>query len=229
MKEYIEPCILPEKKQTLFRKAAKFLPGFLTRFLERKAQEYFTLKKQGHWREFKTGSVIDLGCGFGQFMEFAPSNISVTGINLNDEEIKVARKKGLKVVKADCRKLPFKPKSIDGVNCSHLIEHIDDPTTLLREAHRVLKKGGTIVVRTPDFLRYFDNFYDDPSHINPFTAKKLEKVLTYSGFLDISVKSGDYTSNWLMPLTIFPSIRIWIEDKLSKYSSHELLGIARKR
>lgn len=227
MNEYLEPYIAPKKSAGTLQAIIGLVPG-LRKFIATKSQEYYLLKKTNHWQYFSQGTVLDLGCGFGQFMECAPEKIAVIGINLNDDEIAVGRKKGLKIVKADCRKLPFRKDSVDGINCSHLVEHIIEPIDVLEEGKRVLKPDGVIVVRTPDLVRHFEHFYDDPSHINPFTKKKVEKILVYSGYKNVKVIYGDCTLNWLKPLTLFPRIRIAIENLISPIFSHELVGIAQK-
>ena len=49
--------------------------------------------------------------------------------------------------------LPFATGSIDEVHCVHVLEHVrrDKYPTMLREMHRVLKKGGACYVEVPDF------------------------------------------------------------------------------
>ncbi len=227
MKEFIEPYTPYTKGTGLIKRILGLIPG-LSNWIDKKAQEYYTLKKCRHWSSFSNGTVLDLGCGYGQFMECTPSNIKVIGINLNQEEIATARKKGLTIIKADCRKLPFSKNSVHGVNCSHLVEHIIEPMDILKEAKRVLKPGGIVVVRTPDLIRHFKHFYDDPSHINPFTKKKMEKVLVYSGFSNIRVTYGTCTLNWLKPFTIFPKLRVALEELASPVFSHELIAVAEK-
>lgn len=48
--------------------------------------------------------------------------------------------------------LPFKAGSFDGVNLSEVIEHIEHQARLIREISRVLKKGGVVVISTPNVL-----------------------------------------------------------------------------
>ena len=56
-------------------------------------------------------------------------------------------------VQGNALALPFKTCSIDEVHCSHLLEHLtrDKNSLVIREMHRVLKKGGLCYIETPDF------------------------------------------------------------------------------
>ena len=54
-----------------------------------------------------------------------------------------------------------------------VIEHIQNPTNILKEILRVLKIGGILIIITPNFKYLHKNFYDDPTHIRPYTEKSL--------------------------------------------------------
>jgi len=58
-------------------------------------------------------------------------------------------------VTGDIRALPFAEGSFSGVECHHVLEHLerDDAPVALREMHRVLRKGGTLDIAVPDMAR----------------------------------------------------------------------------
>lgn len=62
---------------------------------------------------------------------------------------------------SETTKLNFKPNSIDFVYCSHFFEHIEDSIAenLLKEAHRVLKPGGTFRLVVPNQQFFIDEYY----------------------------------------------------------------------
>jgi predicted SAM-dependent methyltransferase len=45
--------------------------------------------------------------------------------------------------------LPWDDETIDGINCSHFLEHLPDPKPFILECHRILKKGGFLRIKVP--------------------------------------------------------------------------------
>lgn len=50
---------------------------------------------------------------------------------------------------------PFATSSVDRVEASHVIEHLDKPFNVMKELHRILKPGGIAVIQVPHFSRGF--------------------------------------------------------------------------
>lgn len=119
-----------------------------------------------HWRaravdELKRGrrveKVLDLATGTGDFaIEMAKKmrTAEVTGIDMSEGMLRVARKKiareGLEkrveLVKGDCMKLPFESGQYDAVTVSFGLRNFAKLEQGLREAHRVLKDDGVLVI-----------------------------------------------------------------------------------
>jgi len=105
---------------------------------------------------------------------------------------KIKPKNYSKLIKADvCKKLPFKDNSIDTIVLSGVIEHLENPMSALREMNRVLKKGGKLLMETPNpyFLPViisdmFMNlkYYFEDTHISLFPRRIILKMLWHSGF-----------------------------------------------
>jgi ubiquinone/menaquinone biosynthesis C-methylase UbiE len=64
-----------------------------------------------------------------------------------------------RIVDAHGESLPFPDAHFDIVYSSNVLEHVDDPAKVLREAFRVLKPGGTLQIVCPNYLSYFDGHY----------------------------------------------------------------------
>jgi ubiquinone/menaquinone biosynthesis C-methylase UbiE len=56
--------------------------------------------------------------------------------------------------------------SVDEIYCSHLLEHVEDLSSLVREVERVLALGGRLVAVVPHFSNAY--YYSDPTHRRPF-------------------------------------------------------------
>ncbi|MEO2153910.1 MAG: class I SAM-dependent methyltransferase [Aquificota bacterium] len=96
----------------------------------------------------KGEKVLDIACGTGiLFPELSKRFDYVVGLDYSLPMLKQAQKKGLKntsLVRGDALKLPFKEETFSTVVISLGLRHFPDIETALREAHRVLKKEGTI-------------------------------------------------------------------------------------
>lgn len=100
--------------------------------------------------------VLDLGSGIGGPSRRLATSIgcNVTGIDLTEEYCKIARMMAdstglaalLRYEKGDALKTPFPDAAFDVVWTQHAAMNIQDREGLYREAYRVLKKGGRLVV-----------------------------------------------------------------------------------
>jgi len=93
-------------------------------------------------------SVLDAGTGTGIFAEaFAGQALRVTGIDSNEELLKVARNAfpGIEFREAVLEKLPFGERSFDLVFLGHVLHETDDPFQALREARRVARERVAIL------------------------------------------------------------------------------------
>lgn len=100
--------------------------------------------------------VLDLGCGSGYgAMRLAKIASEVHGVDVAEDAISYAKdrfkSKNLYFHRIDpSEQLPFADASFDVVLSFQVIEHVSDEDGYLREARRLLKPGGTLVVITPD-------------------------------------------------------------------------------
>ncbi len=100
--------------------------------------------------------ILDIGCGVGAYVEkFRALTAVAFGVDLDVMKLAAARsEKGLETLAAcQSERLPFPADIFDAVLLNEVIEHVDDDAQTIREAHRVLKPGGVILVFAPN--RYF--------------------------------------------------------------------------
>ena len=100
--------------------------------------------------------VLGVGCGGGILSEaMARSGAEVTGIDLADKSLKIARLHGLESgVKVEYRKVPVEelaaeqPGQYDVVTCMEMREHVPDPASIVRACSTLVKPGGWVFFST---------------------------------------------------------------------------------
>ena len=95
--------------------------------------------------------VLDLGCGSGRISkELVNLGYVVNGLDFSDEAVKKAGAKGVSAKRANLDEgIPEEDAAFDVVWAGDIVEHVFDPIGLLRESHRVLKKGGIMLITIP--------------------------------------------------------------------------------
>jgi len=98
------------------------------------------------------GELIELGCGAGFYTKFLAANAShVMATDLSDEMLAVARTQlkelqNVTVAKSDCEKTDFPDGKFGSVFMANLVHVIENPSTTLKEAYRILKDGGLLLI-----------------------------------------------------------------------------------
>ena len=137
------------------------------------------------------GKVLDVGCGRGLFLDIMRrGGWHVVGSELNKETASYAENVyGLKVYTGNIAEHFLAPESFQVINIRGVLEHLKEPDAMLSEAHRLLKKGGLLVILVPD-IRSFEfklgreNWFhlDLPYHLFQFTEEGLIRLLKKKGF-----------------------------------------------
>lgn len=102
-----------------------------------------------------------------------------------------------RIVDLNQDKLPFPDEYFDAVFSKSVIEHIDNVEHYMSEMKRVLKSGGRLILMAPDWESQYKIFYQDPTHIHPYTVKSFERLLNMFEFQDVeSEKFVQLPSVW---------------------------------
>ena len=91
--------------------------------------------------------LLDLACGAGLLAPHVRGYRHV-GLDLSAAALSQARDHGVAGVRGDVLRLPFADQVADVVVAGEVLEHVADPARLVREACRVLRPGGTLVLDT---------------------------------------------------------------------------------
>ncbi len=100
----------------------------------------------------KLGSVVELGCGIGSYTKIlSPKSKSILATDISKDMLSEARKRlkpfaNVEIKKADCYKTGLEDKKYNTVFMANLIHVVEKPDKALEEAHRLLKKGGKLII-----------------------------------------------------------------------------------
>ena len=75
--------------------------------------------------------------------------------------------------------LPFANESFDAIFFMHVIEHIKEPISLLKDMFRILRPGGEVVIATPNKKNIVGK---NPTDEHVYTEDELPSMLYFSGF-----------------------------------------------
>src|SRR3989344_5033938 len=95
--------------------------------------------------------LLDVGCSSVEFLYAAKKRgFDSYGVELNELTAKIAQANGLNVKRGTLEDACFESNFFDVIFLGDIIEHIENPRTLLTECSRVIKEGGTLVISTPN-------------------------------------------------------------------------------
>jgi SAM-dependent methyltransferase len=135
--------------------------------------------------------VLDIGCGFGESLGYHRSRgCDVYGVEADENIRRVADKFGFKVHVGLFDPEHYEPDFFDYVTLDQVIEHVMDPVSTLKGVARVLKRGGTAVLSTPNaggwganlFGRLWINWHA-PYHLQFFSRKSMEAAAELAGMV----------------------------------------------
>ena len=126
------------------------------------------LGRHPQWREdlryqelaalYRTGVVLDVGCGDGRLCwkyQICPPEKYI-GVDVGRDLLRVLKERTGGVataIEATAENTTLPEKTADFLACSEVFEHLPDPAAALREFARVLRPGGMIVVQSPNAAR----------------------------------------------------------------------------
>ena len=168
----------------------------------------FKLKILGqYFSRYFRGTVLDVGCGLSLFTAFDkrfPFKIVAGDLSLNRIRRRKSEYPGIAWLVFDAARPPFLDGSFDGVFAGEILEHLAQPEAALDEWNRVQRKGGTLIVTTPNRGRRVNILNQEdwpvsPDHIREFSFAELNgALLPHAGFKTVK-KKAVYLEAWIKP------------------------------
>ena len=174
--------------------------------------------KQRFFLSFKKDfKILEIGCGIGRnamFIKKYFNEVEYHGIDILPKE-KVDSFINFRNVNLEESELPYEANYFDAIIFTHVLEHLNNPLSLGNEINRILKKGGRIYVEAPNWSSILVpsfgfhreqhnpfNFYDDPTHIKPWTKHSIYEFLSEN--CKLKVEKVGIVRNWIrIPLDLF--------------------------
>ena len=105
----------------------------------------------------------------------------VTSVEYSVIGVRIQQSKGIPVVQADARDLPFSESTFDIVICLDVLEHIIEDSTVTSEIYRVLKPGGRFLISVPEDPKLWSAHDVAVSHVRRYTKRNLIDVTSVGG------------------------------------------------
>ncbi|MBI4437183.1 MAG: class I SAM-dependent methyltransferase [Candidatus Omnitrophica bacterium] len=189
--------------------------GYYTRYLEN--EEGYLLEGKRFLRQITDaglmqGRVLDVGCAAGFYLSiFKKAGWESYGLELSDVFIRYACDTlHLNVQKGSLGEVTFQENFFGAVLMIDTLSHFTSPQGTLREAFRILKKGGFLLLRTGNKgslsgkksgERWGEN-WGAPEHLYHFSEKTLKALLEKTGFSIEHFQSYANVANLISPATL---------------------------
>jgi 2-polyprenyl-3-methyl-5-hydroxy-6-metoxy-1,4-benzoquinol methylase len=196
-----------------------------------------------------SGRLLDVGCSTGFFLNAARIDFDVHGVEPSEWASQFARKKlKLEIHTGDLRDVPPDWPPFDVTTLIDVLEHVVDPSMLMRDIALRMRPGGLLYLVTPDISslsarllgRYWWGFR--PAHLHYFSPKTLVKLLQKTGFRVHEIRSYGriFTYGyWLSRIRLYPRwfyeplrmlIRLWgVENKVVYINTRDSMEVCAER
>ncbi|MFC1532343.1 class I SAM-dependent methyltransferase [Thermodesulfobacteriota bacterium] len=157
--------------------------------------------------------ILDIGCGTGIILKFLENFGISFGMELSSEAIHFLMRRDLKLIaRSDANQsIPFKSHTFAAITCLDVLEHLDNDLNLLREAVRVCKPGGNIIITVPAFDILWSAHDEALHHKRRYT---LRQILKKVGPMNCNViKASYYNTCLFLPIFAFRKINLFLFKK----------------
>jgi SAM-dependent methyltransferase len=163
--------------------------------------------------------LLDVGCGDGHLLALvqaeAPFPLELHGVELNATAGAEASRRGVQVHHGRVEDVTLPPAAYDLIVMNQLIEHVPDPTAVLRHIRAALAPGGHLFLETPNldsldarlFRRRYWGGYHLPRHFHLFDRRTLPRLVERAGLDMVAMRPLVCPQFWIISLANWLSSR----------------------
>jgi SAM-dependent methyltransferase len=131
------------------------------------------------------GKLADIGCGEKPYRDMVSPYVSE---HVGIDHAATTHDRSDIDVYGTAYSIPLPDETFDSVLCTYVLEHVEEPSLAIAEAHRILKKGGTAIYTVPLFW----HIHEEPRDFYRFTRYGLKYLFEKNGFeiLELKAVSG---------------------------------------
>jgi SAM-dependent methyltransferase len=160
--------------------------------------------------------ILDAGCGSGRNMVELARYGEVTGIELSDTSVALARERGTgEVIAGSVLEMPFADDSFELAASLDVIEHLEDDLAALRELRRTVVPGGALLVTVPAYQWLWSGHDEINHHHRRYTRRSLQQVAERAGWRQ---ERTTYFNSLLLPVAILLRVLDRINTKTTESS-----------
>jgi SAM-dependent methyltransferase len=160
--------------------------------------------------------ILDAGCGSGRNMVELARRGTVTGIELSETSVALARQRDAgEVVAGSVLEMPFAEDSFDLAVSLDVIEHLEDDLGALRELRRTVAPGGSLLVTVPAYQWLWSGHDEINHHHRRYTRRSLQRVAEQAGWRQTRTT---YFNSLLLPVAIVLRVLDRVSTKTTESS-----------
>jgi len=145
--------------------------------------------------------VLDAGCGAGfNLLHFEKAGHSIFGFDYAREAVAAVQRRGFgKLARASITEIPYPSDTFDLAYSFEVIDEVSDSDRAIRELYRVLKPGGSLLLRLPAFDWLRSSHDADIGTLHRYTLGEIEEKLRLAGF---HIRRSTYANSLLFPVVV---------------------------
>ncbi len=160
--------------------------------------------------------ILDAGCGSGRNMVELARHGTVTGVELSQTSVDIARGRGAgEVIAGSVLDVPLPDASFQLAVTLDVIEHLEDDLGALRELRRLVAPGGALLVTVPAYQWLWSGHDEINHHHRRYTRRSLRAVAEQAGWKQARTT---YFNSLLLPVAIMLRILDRINTKTTESS-----------